>query len=66
MNKSVIQNHCSVLIYSFRLAFLGFIRLQSDLDAFTKRSNTDFDSTFKRFYTELLTNTSNNCFEELT
>jgi hypothetical protein len=66
ISESSIQNHCSVLIYSFRLVFLGLMRLQSDLNAFTERSDTDFDPTFKHSYAGLLTNTSNNCFEELT
>jgi hypothetical protein len=42
------------------------MRLQSDLNAFTERSDTDFDPTFKHSYAGLLTNTSNNCFKELT
>lgn len=65
-DEGVIQNYTSILIYSFRLAFLGLIRLQGDLEAFTNPPGADFDTTFKDLYTELLTNTSNNCFEELT
>src|ERR1700712_532085 len=54
------------MIYNFRLFFLGHIRLLSEQEADMEQEGFDFDNTFQTLYKQLLTNTSNNCFEELT
>ena len=64
--ESLIQNYTSIMIYNFRLFFLGHIRSLSQQEANDDHNLFDFDTTFQTLFKQLLTNTSSNCFEELT
>jgi len=59
--ESNIQNLCSKIIYNFRLYFIGYLELLSNI-----QKDFNFDNSFNKYYNKYLTNQANNCFSEIT
>jgi len=61
----IIQNNTSIIIYNFRLFFIGFLRIKEE-EAIYNKTNFNFNNEFNIYFPLYLTNSSNNIFEEIT
>jgi len=64
-DESLIENNASYLLYTFRLIFLKSLEIK-DKEASLSNISFNLEEEFYKGYNNLLTNNSNNAFEELT